>query len=437
MHRSKLSYVFLTIAALIAASAILMLIFKPTIETREKPAPTVPPDSTSPAPPVPGEMKENPPVVDPGKSSEQLGEGATSADPAELVGRIAKALEAGDLAELGGLLGQEILDEETMTRLHTITATPPKIREGGIREVGELELNKRTRWAIQLDDSEPGRDTIWLELVKTDGKWVVSKFTLPPAAGTAVSSVRHGDPLGVSDSFLQAIFKQDFEHAKSLVDPKTISDAKIAGLCILFEEGDYKLRDNKPLRAMFQRDDIVGYLANLQAAESTQTAQFSLTLRKAAADENWRISEINLDQLLADYAKRVAGGDVYYSPLVKNPAGGDTLALYFDFDEAEMNPRAKRQLEIVSLILQADSGKKISLSGHTDALGSDPYNDDLSAGRADAVKKFLIDAGVSEQQIVTVGKGASQPRRPNVTELGEDNPSGRRANRRTEIYLDF
>jgi len=41
------------------------------------------------------------------------------------------------------------------------------------------------------------------------------------------------------------------------------------------------------------------------------------------------------------------------------------------------------------------------------------------------------------QQITTIAKGASQPRRPNVTESGQDNPDGRRANRRTEIYLDF
>jgi outer membrane protein OmpA-like peptidoglycan-associated protein len=141
--------------------------------------------------------------------------------------------------------------------------------------------------------------------------------------------------------------------------------------------------------------------------------------------------------LLAEYARRVAGGDVYYSPLVKNPAGGDTLALYFEFDEDEMNPRTRRQLEIVSHILRADPGKKITLSGHTDALGTEDYNHSLSARRAVAVKNFLIGAGVRAAQIVTIAKGASQPRRPNVTESGEDNPEGRRANRRTEIYLDF
>ena len=137
------------------------------------------------------------------------------------------------------------------------------------------------------------------------------------------------------------------------------------------------------------------------------------------------------------YASRVAGGDIYYSPLVKNPAGGETLALYFGFDEDSMSPRTRRQLDIVASMLKSDPAKKITLSGHTDSLGTKEYNDGLSANRAKVVRDFLAEAGVSAQQIIVIAKGASQPRRPNITESGEDNPEGRRANRRTEIYLDF
>jgi len=53
------------------------------------------------------------------------------------------------------------------------------------------------------------------------------------------------------------------------------------------------------------------------------------------------------------------------------------------------------------------------------------------------VRRFLIDSGVSAGQIRTIAMGQSQPRRPNTTDTGEDNPEGRRVNRRTEIYLDF
>ena len=438
MQRSKLPYFFLGLAAVLAASALVMLV----IRLREKTAP--PPVTRAPIieGPIIGKIENlAKPVVppqDPETTLKDLGIGITAVDPAELVNRIAKALEAGDLSAVSRLIGKDALDSETAERLKTLANSRLKLRQpDGIREVGELELNSRTRWALELEGQEPGRDRIFLDLKRDGQKWSVEKITLPPAAGEPIPRAVLADSLGVADAFLQAVLKQDFEFARAFVDPKTVSDAKIAGLCILFEEGEYRMRKNKPLRAMFQRQDTVGYLANVETTDATQAAQFTIALRQPPAPANWLVSEINLDQLLADYARRVAGGDVYYSPLVKNPTGGDTLALYFEFDEDEMNPRTRRQLEIVSMILKADPGKKLTLSGHTDALGSENYNRSLSARRADVVRDFLTKTGVSPTQIITVAKGATQPRRPNLTESGQDNPEGRRANRRTEIYLDF
>lgn len=433
--QSRLPYFFLGLAALLAISALVMLIVRPGV----KPAPQPDRKQVQQAPPekIDGIDKPIPPE-DPETILKNLGIGVASADPADLVNQIAKALESGDLAAVGKLIGKDAMDPQTAERLKQLSANRVKVRQpDGVREVGELELNARTRWALELDGQEPGRDRIFLDLKRNGQKWSVEKVTLPPAAGEPVPKAVLADSLGIADAFLQAVLHQDFEFARAFVDPKTVSDAKIAGLCILFEEGEYRMRKTKPLRAMFQRQDTVGYLANVETVDGKQSAQFTIALRQPPAPSNWIVSEINLDQLLADYARRVAGGDVYYSPLVKNPSGGDTLALYFEFDEDVMNPRTRRQLEIVSMILKADPGKKITLSGHTDSLGTEDYNNRLSARRADAVRDFLAKAGVSAAQIVTVAKGASQPRRPNVTESGDDNPEGRRANRRTEIYLDF
>ena len=432
--RSKLPYFFLGLAAVLAISALVLLLLRPGVEPPPLPKPT--PELIDPK--VVDSLNQPVPPENPDTKLDELGVGLKSADPKDLVDRIAKALEAGDLNALGKLLGKDLIDAPTTERLKTLAASGIKLRQpNGIREVGELELNTRSRWALQLEGQQPGRDTILLDLARKDGKWSVEKLILPPAPGDSVPKAVLADSLGVADAFLQAVLKQDFEFARAFVDPVTVSDAKIAGLCILFEEAEYKLRASKPLRAMFNRPDAVGYLANVETADGKQSAQFTINLRQPPAPSNWIVAEINLDQLLADYARRVAGGDVYYSPLVKNPAGGDTLALYFEFDEDEVNPRTRRQLEIVSMILLADPGKKITLSGHTDALGTPNYNNSLSMRRAAVVRDFLSKAGVSSSQITLLGKGANQPRRPNVTETGEDNPDGRRANRRTEIYLDF
>jgi len=437
MQRSKLPYFFLGLAAVLSAAAVVMLIWKPGVHPmQDAPKPTV--IEIPVAPPKIEGLEEPVTPEDPDTVLADLGVGVTASDPATLVTQIADALEAGDLAKVGRLIGKDALDSQGIARLKELSASPLRLRQpDGVREVGELELNARSRWALELDGKEPGRGSIFLDLRRNKGKWAVEKITFPPAPDEPIPKAVFADSLGVADAFLQAVLKQDFEFARAFVDPKSVSDAKIAGLCILFEEGGYKLRKSKPLRSMFQRPDTVGYLANVETADASQSAQFAMTLKQPPAPSNWIVSEINLNQLLADYARRVAGGDIYYSPLVKNPAGGDTLALYFEFDEDEMNPRTRRQLEIVTLILQSDPGKKITLSGHTDALGTEPYNNELSSRRADAVRDFLIKAGVDAKQIVTVAKGDSQPRRPNTTESGDDDPEGRRANRRTEIYLDF
>lgn len=437
MQRSQLPYFFLALAAVLSAAAMVILFQRTKAKLIAAPTPQTTLPAQPAVPKLPAVSKPAAPE-DPANVLADPGSGLAAVDPGVLVAQIAKALEAGDLAKLGRLVGKDALDSTTVARLKALAAHPLHLRQpDGIREVGEMELNLRSRWALELDGQPPGRDRIFLDLRRVNGKWTVEKLTLPLVVGEEVPKAVFADSLGVADAFLQAVLKQDFESARAFVDAGTVSDAKIAGLCILFEDGGYRLRKTKPLRSMFQRQDTVGYLANVETVDGTQSAQFAMNLKQPPAPSNWTVSEINLNQLLADYARRVAGGDLYYSPLVKNPAGGDTLALYFEFDQDEMNPRTRRQLEIVSLILRSDPGKKITLSGHTDALGTKDYNNQLSSRRADVVRDYLTKAGVSAAQIVTVAKGDSQPRRPNVTESGTDNPDGRRANRRTEIYLDF
>ena len=407
----------------------------PLVEREEKvEEPVELPESIPALAPDPADMPQ-----DPASALDQPGEGIRAASPNELVEKISEALDEGDLESFSRLVGSQALTPEAKKRLVDLAASGKlKLRKPeSAGEVGELELNARTRWALYLNDAEPGHDRIFLDLTRDQEKWGVTQIVLPPAPGEAVPHAQLVDSLGIVDAFLQAALRQEFELAKEFVDSSQVSDAKIAGLCILFEEGDYRLRKEKPLRAMFQRGDTAGYLAHVVAADDSNAAQFSVTARQSTDTQNWRLAEINLDQLLADYARRVAGGDVYYTPLVKNPKGGDTLVLYFDFDEGGLTERTERQLQIVADILQTDPDKKLTISGHTDALGTEDYNDELSSERAVSVRESLIRLGVEENQIVTVAKGQSQPRRPNFTETGADNPSGRRANRRTEIYLDF
>jgi outer membrane protein OmpA-like peptidoglycan-associated protein len=434
--KNKVAYIFLVLAALLAVAAVVLWLNKPkstladNSSTKGKPGSN---DTTTiQKPPVIDGVDKHAPVQTPEQILSKLGVGLATANPSDLLSQISDALNKGDMEKVSELIGKDAMDADTFALLNAISK-----KTHAFREVGEIELNKRTRWALEMRNDEATKQQILFDLKQENGKWKIEKISVPETKVAPGEKPEAVDPLNLADMFLQAVLKQDFEVALQWVDLKSVSETKIATLCILFEEGEYKMRQNKPLRAMFQRDDTVGYLAYIEAKDSSEAAQFSLSLRLDAETKKWRVFEINLDQLLADYATRVAGGDIYYSPLVKNPSGGETLALYFEFNEDMMSPRTKRQLEIVASILKSDAKKKITLSGHTDALGTKSYNDQLSANRADVVRDFLAAAGVSAEQIVTIAKGASQPRRPNVTETGEDDPSGRRANRRTEIYLDF
>ncbi len=99
----------------------------------------------------------------------------------------------------------------------------------------------------------------------------------------------------------------------------------------------------------------------------------------------------------------------------------------FDFNKATVNPEdgAKLMSEVRSL--KNVTWNTISVTGHTDSIGSENYNQKLSEERAQAVQAFLIEKGVKMEKIQTIGKGESSPIASNKT------PSGRNLNRRTEI----
>jgi OOP family OmpA-OmpF porin len=360
---------------------------------------------------------------------------------AKIVEIMQKAKNEDDAEAIIRIIGKRSLTKEQDARLRKLVAEQ-KLKidpENPFEKIGDLQANKLARWAINLQDSAP----ILLDVKRDDkGKWKVDKVTLPMGKklsdGEAPSLPNaNNDALNYTHTFLSRLLKQDFKNAKAMVDPSNISDAKLAGMCIIFEEAAYKIDKKKPLRSLFMRDTAAGFYANVVSSDGEKAAQFSIITQRKKKGDSWSIYEINLDKLLGDYAKRVSGGDVYYSPLLKNPLGGDTLVIYFEFDSEGLTPRTQRQLSIVTRLLKLDPNKAITISGHTDAKGSKEYNENLSAQRAQSVKNFFATHGVRPEQVITESHGSQHPRVSNTLTDGSDNPEGRRANRRTEIYLDF
>lgn len=108
---------------------------------------------------------------------------------------------------------------------------------------------------------------------------------------------------------------------------------------------------------------------------------------------------------------------------------GDYL---FDFDQDSLTAKAKAALRSVLKIYQQHDGFEIGISGHTDNVGSESYNQALSERRALRVYSWFLDQGIPSTSLSQAGYGETQPV-ANNQEGGQDNPQGRALNRRVEI----
>jgi outer membrane protein OmpA-like peptidoglycan-associated protein len=102
----------------------------------------------------------------------------------------------------------------------------------------------------------------------------------------------------------------------------------------------------------------------------------------------------------------------------------------FDTGSFTLKPGAREKLAKVSGILLAHPGLSMQIEGHTDSVGGDAFNVKLSEQRADAVKDFLGEQGVSPSSITAQGFGKAEPVATN------DTAEGRQRNRRVEIVVN-
>ncbi len=103
--------------------------------------------------------------------------------------------------------------------------------------------------------------------------------------------------------------------------------------------------------------------------------------------------------------------------------------VYFDYDKYNITAKYIEVLDDAARILDEYPNMTLLIEGHTDAIGSDAYNQVLSDNRAAAAKEFLVINGVVPDRITTKGMGKKEPYATNLTE------EGRSLNRRVEMYF--
>ena len=113
--------------------------------------------------------------------------------------------------------------------------------------------------------------------------------------------------------------------------------------------------------------------------------------------------------------------------VVRGAEWGVEGQVLFDLNKASLKPEARDLLGKVVAFLQKNTGTHVEIQGHTDSTGPKAWNDRLSQMRADAVRDFLVAAGVDAGRLVARGYGSAEPVASN------DTKQGRQQNRRVDF----
>ncbi len=122
-----------------------------------------------------------------------------------------------------------------------------------------------------------------------------------------------------------------------------------------------------------------------------------------------------------------------YDIMVEDLQPGSVVQLVniqFEFNSAVLTENSKEGIEMLALFLSSHPEINAELAGHTDNIGSEAYNMDLSVERAESVRQALIAKGIEGERLVAKGYGSTKPLYPNDTE------EHRAMNRRTEMMIN-
>lgn len=186
-----------------------------------------------------------------------------------------------------------------------------------------------------------------------------------------------------------------------------------------------------PVLRGLRRPKIPALPPRPQALEPVQPAKPDQATSPAAPAPEMPSPETNLNPApvaaepgsTADFAQFLSGSGEM-TPHAFAPA-----PLNFAFGSARPTAESQRTLDEIAAALKAHPKATIRVESHTDNVGTQAGNLDLSQARADAIKNELVDRGVDRSRIETAGMGQDLPVASN------DTPEGRAANRRSEIVV--
>jgi outer membrane protein OmpA-like peptidoglycan-associated protein len=182
-------------------------------------------------------------------------------------------------------------------------------------------------------------------------------------------------------------------------------------------------------------------LARLQAERQThtqeqlsETRQELASERQALAVQSQQLTSEQRARRAAEHSASAAVASLEKIAAVKEEQRGLVItlngAVLFTTGQSALLPIAQDRLQQVARALNDNPSGTILVEGHTDSVGSQSANEELSRLRAAAVREYLINWGVAANRIRAVGIGPNRPIADNKT------PEGRANNRRVEIVIE-
>ncbi|OGQ22985.1 MAG: hypothetical protein A3I05_07130 [Deltaproteobacteria bacterium RIFCSPLOWO2_02_FULL_44_10] len=158
------------------------------------------------------------------------------------------------------------------------------------------------------------------------------------------------------------------------------------------------------------------------------TAGGGAGLLKMAGVPNWRV--FTTLTVRAPYEEKAAPPPPPPAPVQEEVI--TTNKIHFAFNKADIRPESHSVLEeILANIKDRSEIESVRIEGHTDNIGTDEYNQQLSEKRAQSVRAFFVNRGYAPEKIMAVGMGESAPIADNTTK------DGRAKNRRVEFHLQI
>lgn len=262
-------------------------------------------------------------------------------------------------------------------------------------------------------------------------------FVLEPSKSTGYFSSIRPETVGYMDIYQVKFIEQTLKHdtESNLIASSTSPNNETSLETDMFVISGKIVTDNTniPLDAEIYIIDNNTNQVVYKTKANSQTGEYSITIPTGKnygmtiRKDGYLFYSDNFDLVNTNKYEEV-NKDVKLQTIEKN----STVTLknvFFAFASADLQASSMPELNRIVDFLTQNSVLKIQLSGHTDNIGSYEQNMQLSQQRANSVKNYLVNKGITADRIVTAGYGYTQPIADNATE------EGRKNNRRVELKI--